>query len=197
MSSQWTVPANPAKRGPAGLSSIYIFNGLEDGGGQHGNATLILQPVLQFGKSGCVKDPLLWGEWHLSAYHVSGAGRAYCGSVLRVKEGDVVVGTMSMSAGNKWKITANKVGSTDISSIDATLSVKLDAAYCTLEAMIVYNCGVYPHSNGTTFSNNQLKDTSGATVTPSWTPMVRHSECGQHVTTGNSGDVTLHYDATK
>jgi len=46
MSSKWTVPANPKKWGPAGLSSVYIFNGLEDGGGVHGAGSLILQPVV-------------------------------------------------------------------------------------------------------------------------------------------------------
>lgn len=197
MSSHWTVPPKPKKRGPAGLSSIYIFNGLEDGGGHHGNATLILQPVLQYGKSGCVRDPLLWGSWHLSAYYVSGAGRAYCGSLLRVNEGDVVVGQMKMSPGNKWKVSANKLGSSDVSSVDVTLSVQIDAAYATLEGMIIYNCEAYPGGNGTKFESNQLIDSTGATVTPRWTPMVRHSECGQKVTSGSGGDVTLHYDASK
>ena len=46
MSSVWTVPPAPKTAGPTGLASIYIFNGLEDGGGIHGAASLILQPVL-------------------------------------------------------------------------------------------------------------------------------------------------------
>jgi len=36
MSSKWVVPPNPKTTGPAGLSSVYIFNGLEDGAGVHG-----------------------------------------------------------------------------------------------------------------------------------------------------------------
>ena len=42
MSSVWEVPENPKTTGPAGTSSIYLFNGLEDGGGEHGAASLIL-----------------------------------------------------------------------------------------------------------------------------------------------------------
>ncbi|GMI12133.1 hypothetical protein TrRE_jg2266, partial [Triparma retinervis] len=32
MSSTWAVPSKPANHGPASQSSVYIFNGLEDGG---------------------------------------------------------------------------------------------------------------------------------------------------------------------
>ena len=39
-----------------------LVAGLEDGGGHHGASTLILQPVLQYGKSGCVLNPLSWGQ---------------------------------------------------------------------------------------------------------------------------------------
>tara|TARA_B110000285_G_C14941517_1_gene522246 strand:- start:495 stop:653 length:159 start_codon:yes stop_codon:yes gene_type:complete len=42
MTSVWQVPPNPKTTGPAGMSSVYIFNGLEDGGGVHGSASLIL-----------------------------------------------------------------------------------------------------------------------------------------------------------
>ena len=36
MTSQWNVPPAPQSHGPFGLSSVYLFNGLEDGGGHHG-----------------------------------------------------------------------------------------------------------------------------------------------------------------
>ena len=42
MSSVWQVPPSPKTTGPAGMSSVYIFNGLEDGSGHHGSASLIL-----------------------------------------------------------------------------------------------------------------------------------------------------------
>lgn len=43
LSSKWEVPPAPKDHGPAGLSSVYIFNGLEDGNGQHGTASYIMQ----------------------------------------------------------------------------------------------------------------------------------------------------------
>jgi hypothetical protein len=84
-----------------------IFPGLEDT-----NRSFILQPVLQVtrsspsfvtpvsshdvcasyqvGRSGCVLDPLLYRHWHFTSYFVDSAGRAKCGAVLRVEEGDEV-----------------------------------------------------------------------------------------------------------
>jgi len=93
-SAQWEVPPAPKSHGPAYQSSVYFFNGLEDGGGVHGKASMIMQPVLSFGKSGCVIDPLFWGEWHMIAFLVEDSGRAHCGSRLRVHEGDTVYGEM-------------------------------------------------------------------------------------------------------
>ena len=88
----------PESKGPAGLSSTYIFNGLEDGGGHHGSATLILQPVLQYGKSGCLVNPALWHSWHLGAYLVDGSGRAHCGPHIAVSTGQTVVGTATSTS---------------------------------------------------------------------------------------------------
>ena len=128
---------------------------------------------------------------------MSGGGRAYCGSRLKVNEGDAVVGTMTGTGGNKWKVSASKVGSSDVSSIDVSLDkdIQINAAYCTVEGMIIYSCDAYPQGNATAFTKNKLTDSTGASVNPQWTPVVRHSECGQHVTTGpGAGDVVLHWN---
>eukprot|EP00947_MAST-08B_sp_MAST-8B-sp1_P005757 g5757.t1 len=202
MSSAWKVPAKPQKSGPAGLSAVYFFNGLEDGGGKHGNASLILQPVLSHGRSGCVVNPLAWGDWHMGAFLVDGSGRAHCGKAIKVSEGDTVVGNMTLtdSATNTWSVTAGSSSSSTVSKYTAALgsSVKINAAYLTLEGMVIYNCQSYPAGGGTEFTANVLKDGSGASVQPRWTPMVRHSECGQGVQVGSGdGAVMLKYDSTK
>ncbi|KAK3243742.1 hypothetical protein CYMTET_39531 [Cymbomonas tetramitiformis] len=202
MSSTWVVPPKPESRGPAGLSSVYFFNGLEDGSGVSQAASLILQPVLQFGKSGCLNDPLLWGEWHFTAYMVLGNGRAYCGKRLAVKPGETLEGGMVAGSSGEWTVTARRVASGQTSSYTANLDMptgrKIDAAYATLEGMIIYNCKTYPSNNGTTFTNNVIKDGNGNLVNfkrTAWTPVVKHSECGQAVirTMDGSGDVELVY----
>jgi hypothetical protein len=42
MYSEIIVPMKPTTHGPTGLGSVYLFNGLEDGGGHKGESTLIL-----------------------------------------------------------------------------------------------------------------------------------------------------------
>jgi len=200
MTSSWIVPAKPRKRGPADQSAVYIFNGLEDGGGHHGDATLILQPVLQYGKSGCLLNPLKWGDWHFTAYLVDGNGRAHCGPHIKVSEGDTVVGTMLLSnkETNTWTVTADVASNSLVSSsYSATLGNKtLDAAYLTLEGMVIYNCAALPPGNGTTFRSIAIADHAGHSVALNWVPKIRHNECAQAVMVGPNGSVTLHYDST-
>ena len=200
MNSSWFVPPAPKSKGPLGLSSIYLFNGLEDGGGHH-NASLILQPVLSFGKSGCVLDPLHWGQWNLLSFLVSGSGRAHCGPRIGVKEGEEVVGTMENTGNNTWKVTSMRSLTKETSQYVGQLgpNVHIDAAYVTLEAMILYTCASFPGGNGTTrFYNNKLlvsRDDQTSVVEPiPWTPIIKHNECHQNVQIdSDSGDVPLLY----
>ena len=180
MSSKWIVPPNPKTTGPAGMSSVYIFNGLEDGGGIHGKSSLILQPVLQFGKSGCLIDPLLWKEWHLTAYLVDGNGRAHCGKRIKVYPGEEVYGGMKQTdaATNTWETVATRLKTNETSTYSGILGDKtINAAYLTLEGMIIYACTSYPQNDGIEFTDNILTDGNGKSVTPSWTPEIRHTEC--------------------
>lgn len=187
MTSTWQVPPAPKSRGPLGLSSVYLFNGLEDGSGHHGNSSLILQPVLLFGKSGCLVNPASWGEWHVGSYLVDGNGRAHCGKHFQVKPKQTVVGTMAKAPGsNTWTVSATAVGAggqgNQTSTYTSSLGDKqIDAAYLTLEGMVIYNCATYPPSNGVTFKDVQLGTASGGVAQKiMWKSMVRHNECGQH-----------------
>lgn len=205
MSSSFAVPPAPKSQGPAGLSSVYLFNGLEDGGGQHGGASFILQPVLQYGKSGCVLDPLKWHSWHFIAFVVDGAGRAHCGETLQVNEGETLVGNMSLRATSDtqqtWEVLAHRPSTGEQSSRVVSLdkSKVVDAAYVTVEVMICYSCDAYPDTAQVTFSSNVLLDSAGRRVpiggATTWTPMARHTECGQLAVpaTDGSGDVALRF----
>jgi hypothetical protein len=201
MTSKWKVPPAPASRGPFGLSSVYLFNGLEDGGGHHGNASLILQPVLQFGKSGCLLNPTQWGSWHAGSYLVDGNGRAHCGKNFQVEENETVIGTMEQtsSESNTWTVSMTAESNNQTSTYASTLNSKvLNAAYLTLEGMIIYNCKIYPNGGGTTFDDVRLMTKDGGAVqSPTWTPEIRHSECGQAVSVVSSEQVELKWDSTK
>jgi len=190
MNSSWTVPPDPKSRGPTDLSSIYLFNGLEDGGGHSGDSSLILQPVLSYGKSGCVLDP--FAKWNMLSFLVNGAGRAHCGKKIPVKTGDVVVGTMTDKGNNSWDVVSKANGEVSTYTANLDQSVNIDAAYATLEGMIIYNCNTFPGGGGSTkFSGNQLSTRSGKGH-GKWNSIIKHDECGQHVEFGTD-EVTVFY----
>jgi len=211
LSSTWQVPPAPTSHGPAGLSSVYLFNGLEDSGGQRGTASMILQPVLQYGKSGCILDPLQWHEWHFLSYLVASSGRAHCGPRMRVREGEELVGNMTrLDAGaadadaQRWLVTATRTATGDVSSLTTDLTLpagaRVDTSYLTLEGMVVYSCDAYPSTAATAFYDNRLRDGDGQQIAigdgrHAWLPKARHTECGQQaLPAGNS--VSLRYRNT-
>ena len=193
-SSNWTVPSFPSSHGPAKQSSVYIFNGLEDGRGVHGAASVILQPVLQYGKSGCNLNPLKWSEWLLSSYVVDGNGRAHCAELISVSPGDVVQGIMEKAAdSNEWTVTSIAPKGSSVNTVDMEDTI-LDAAYLTLEGMVIYGCSSYPPEGQVTFVENAIKSEKIGDF--SWTEEVRHDECSQGTDFGSDGSVALTWDAS-
>lgn len=195
MSSDWKVPKAPSSTGPVpGISSSYLFNGLEDGMATRGQASYIMQPVLSYGKSGCIINPLSFFQWHLVSFYVTGAGRAYCGAKMAVKEGEIVRGSMALDgSSNTWRIDSVRLSTNQTSTHSVTLDKNPDSAYITLETMVNYGCKDFPSSGSVDFVNNVLKDRSGKTVSPSWKPLIRHSECNQAVKFSGS-DVTISWN---
>eukprot|EP00440_Ansanella_granifera_P072570 gb/GFBE01078747.1/.p1 GENE.gb/GFBE01078747.1/~~gb/GFBE01078747.1/.p1 ORF type:complete len:305 (+),score=54.50 gb/GFBE01078747.1/:1-915(+) len=188
MESTWTVPKAPESRGPVpGMSSAYLFNGLENGAGVRGKATMILQPVLSHGKSGCVFSPL--AGWVFTAFQVTAAGRAYCGPNVGVQEGDQLVGRMEKVSDGEWTVTAD-AGKRGKSVHQAKVDFNANAAYITLEAMVVYNCKALPAS-AATFTGNKLQTASGEQLAPSWRTEVRRPECQAAADVRSNGDVEL------
>mmetsp|Transcript_92050 Transcript_92050/g.204288 ORF Transcript_92050/g.204288 Transcript_92050/m.204288 type:complete len:335 (-) Transcript_92050:112-1116(-) len=194
MSSEWTVPAAPASTGPIpGMSSAYLFNGLENSGGHSGTATFIMQPVLSYGKSGCILNPINFFQWHFISFLVTDAGRAYCGSRLSVEEGEQLRGSMRLGTdGRRWTIEAKRLKTNQTSTYSTDLGgKKANAAYATLETMVNYNCKAFPASGSTTFGKNVLADMAGRDVNTEWVKKVPHTECGQRVDVDESGNVKI------
>jgi hypothetical protein len=200
MSSEWVVPKAPTSHGPVpGMSSTYLFNGLEDGGGVHGNSSYILQPVLSYGKSGCIINPVNFFHWYLISFSVTGSGRAYCGKRIAVKEGERVKGEMQLEKdGHTWSTISTRLSNNDKSVASTDLAGKQpNAAYLTLENMITYSCQAFPASGAITFENNILKDRSGNGLKPQWKSLLRHTECNQQVKINSDDSVSLTWDTTK
>mmetsp|Transcript_38841 Transcript_38841/g.101589 ORF Transcript_38841/g.101589 Transcript_38841/m.101589 type:complete len:276 (-) Transcript_38841:237-1064(-) len=189
MATNWTVPTAPESRGPVpGMSSVYLFNGLEDGTNHH-DSTFILQPVLSYGKSGCILNPL--AGWRFTAFYVTGSGRAYCGKVIEVEEGDTLQGRMTKS-GDSWTIEAD-AGAKGVSSHTVSGGLAVTAAYITIEGMVIYNCKALPKDD-LVFSANVLSDIQGKALEPKWQTEIRHGECKPAVSV-QGDDVTVSWGA--
>jgi hypothetical protein len=205
MSSDWVVPKKPESKGPAPplvSSSIYLFNGLEDGMGTRNNASVILQPVMQYGKSGCLHCASgKCNDWYFTSYAVDGSGRAFCGkNIGPLAEGERVTGNMTLQDAptNKWLIESarDKDGQTSSATVTLGSNITLNTAYLTTEAMVIYSCKAYPESGNVTFGANVLSDRAGTAVTPTWKPLIRHDECSQSV--AMDGDaVVISWDPTR
>lgn len=198
MASDWSVPKAPSSTGPVpGMSSSYLFNGLENSGGRVGTATFILQPVLSYGKSGCVVNPLNFFQWHLISFLVTNAGRAYCGARLSVQEGEQVRGVMRLGEdGQTWTVESMRLSNNQTSTYSIRMNQsKADTAYLTLETMINYSCKAFPASGSVTFARNLLADASGRSLEPTWAKKILHTECSQRVSFGADGSVTIAWDA--
>jgi len=139
----------------------------------------------------------------LVPYLVTGSGRAYCGDTLGpLREGEEVVGTMWLTdtTDETWTVESVVPSTGDISTKSASLGEgkTLDAAYLTLETMVIYGCDAYPESGSVVFGQNFAADRSQAEVTsPKWISEVKHAECAQETTIDNSAQtVELKWDPT-
>lgn len=185
--SSWDVPPAPSFNP---LTTLFFFNGLED---KPHDASLILQPVLQYGFSGCGGG----AHWTLTSFMVSSSGRAHCGKRLRVHEGDQVVGDMRREAPGRWTVTSTEVasGRTSVYHAEISTSISLVYAMLTMEGIRIYSCKYYPAAGNTTFTADLAA--GGVAVAPQWVRTVSHSECGQDLRVADEGTVIISYTNTK
>lgn len=147
--SEWVVPPNPKDDGPGNVTTIFLFNSLEDGGSKYTDSTVKLQPVLQWGQSACLKDPITAEAWNIITYLTAG-GRVHCGARVSAVAGHTVVGLMKESeikAGD-WEVVAHTIESEK--KVKSRYSLRLpkadvvDAAYIGIELEKLYTCNSYP-----------------------------------------------------
>ena len=104
---------------------------------------------------------------------------------------------MEQAPDGKWSVEAIAVDVNKTSSYTASLGTKvINAAYLTLEGMVIYSCAAYPPGGGITFDEIQLATGGSASSSykPSWTPEIRHSECSQGVHVESSTAVDLQWN---
>jgi hypothetical protein len=193
MTSTWKVPGSPPSLTPL-LTTLFFFNGLEE---ELHNTSCIIQPVLSYGFSGCGG----WDDWRVTAFVVSDAGRAHCGSMYAVKTGDVIRGNMTRLDTGDWVTTAEVLSANPVkvSSITSKPKGLLRFACLTMEGIRIYSCGAFPNDGKLDFYDVEVRDREGQKlgVESLWQSTVTHAECGQSVAINReSGVVSISYSNT-
>ena len=207
MYAKWTVPPPPPHYNI--LTTVFLFAGLE-ANNQH-TSTDIIQPVLQYGHSGCGGG----NHWSAASFYVAGI-TAHCGKTLRVETGDVIEASMTYNQSKReWMLITTVISQRlvsvaashkktppalyDSSSPTSVLSVQVDHSYhwavVTLEAIRVYSCSAYPSGHSTQFSSIEV-EVEGSVVQPRWNKTVHYHECGQAVDVVNSQTTVVYYNST-
>uniref|UniRef100_A0A0G4HL25 Uncharacterized protein n=1 Tax=Chromera velia CCMP2878 TaxID=1169474 RepID=A0A0G4HL25_9ALVE len=166
--SEWTVPPLPPHRNP--LTTTFFFNGIEDKVPGELPQTYIIQPVLQTGQSGCLPFGFT-SKWHFTSYYVNAGGRAFCGKVLPVSEGDRLVGRMfrldggdgdgvSRSNAERWRVEGEVLNrpkqKTTVIDVDLPIGTPRWAAL-SMEVIRCYSCGAYPANEKVLFEQPLLE----------------------------------------
>lgn len=114
--------------------------------------------------------------------------RWHCRHACKHKVGKM---TLNNPAANTWEVQSIRSKSNETSSLTVTLgsNVTLDAAYITLEAMIIYSCAAFPSTPAVTVADTSLlpakqqqhggeeKHVNSRTIP--WKLIIKHTECNQ------------------
>ncbi len=185
--SMWQVPPPPSKS-DAG-ATIFLFNGIENSGANLG----ILQPVLQWGSSAAGGG----SYWSVASWYVTSGGQAFHTNLVRVNEGDTLIGVMSLTgqSGGSFSYTSEFQGIAN-TQLPVQNIAQLTLCDVTLEAYGINACGNYPNAPLTQFTEINIR--TGSTVPPvKWGPVNRVTDCGQHAAvvsdSASYGEVDIYY----
>ncbi|WP_046158642.1 hypothetical protein [Chromobacterium vaccinii] len=180
--TSWEVPPEPTTQGQ---QTIFLFNGIDP----MNVSSSILQPVLQWGRSGAGGGPF----WSISSWYVAGDGHAYHTDLMRVDVGERLVGLISLADSQDGTFSY-------VCEFEGVAGTRLpvqnvpELKWCneTLEAYNISQCSDYPATSKTTFSDISVHTKTGpASVT--WSNATIVSECGQAAVVNASGTVDLRY----
>jgi hypothetical protein len=182
----WEVPAPP--RTQSG-QLIYLFNGIQ-------NATMIYQPVLQWGSNGAFGG----NYWCVASWYADGqTGQATHSTPVQVNPGQVLIGviTQTGTTGAQFNYTCEFQG---IAGSQLPITNVQELTWCaeTLEAYNLTKCSDYPNADLTAFESIDIR-TGGTRPAVVWTPETPVVDCGQHTVVASDanpgGEVDLYYTA--
>lgn len=184
-STTWTVPPEPANHGS---QTVFLFNGIQ-------NATMIYQPVLQWGPSAAGGGQ----KWSVACWYAdSQSGHSFYSSLVDVAVGTQLTGVMSMTAnvGGLFDYSAEFVGIAN-TRLPISQVQELTWAIETLEAYQVQSRNDFPASPSTDFLAIDLRTSQGFPANFQWNGRSDHPETGSSVQivagSPNNGTVRIKY----
>jgi hypothetical protein len=184
LKTAWTVPPAPTTQSG---QTVFLFNGIE-------NATMILQPVLQWGVSAAGGG----SYWAIGSWYASGpAGHSFYSSLTQVAPGAQLVGTMTLT-GESASGFSYDCQFDGIAASDLPIQNVPELTWCvqTLEAYQISARSDYPPAAMTAMTAIGLQ-VDGNPAPLNWTPYSPVTDTGQHcVIVSNdatSGEVDLYY----
>jgi len=177
--ASWVVPEDPVgfRSGP----TDFFFTGLLPLG------VAIIQPVLQWGRS--LAGGIGWG---IASWYVVGSTAVYS-TLLNIKAGNTINGTMEMSNEGSWYIGISVEGSSPTYLIQTGLG-GMEQACVTLDAYNVVECDDYPGNGAITFTNLQFK-CGGQPCDATLYVTISHTDCNQAVD-ASSSEVTITWSSS-
>ncbi|HZP25038.1 MAG TPA: hypothetical protein VFB04_16455 [Terriglobales bacterium] len=181
----WRVPPFPLTQNG---QLIYIFNGIQ-------NASMIYQPVLQWGNNGAFGG----NYWGVASWYADGqGGPAFYSAYTPVAVDQILTGIMTETgrSGNNFNYDCVFQGIAN-SSLPVQNIPELTWCAETLECYNMTTCSDYPAAGRTEMSGIEIVTTGGHPAL-NWTGVNAHTDCGQHtiVVSNNSpgGEVDLYYN---
>jgi hypothetical protein len=180
----WVVPPAPATNHN---QTIFLFNGIQ-------NATMIYQPVLQWGPSAAGGG----AYWAVASWYVDGqGGPAFHSNLVQVNPGDVLLGVMTQTgqSGAQFSYYCEFV---NIANTGLTISNVQELTWNieTLEAYNCQQCSDYPDANFTAFTGIDFQTAAGRPAI-TWTPVNAVTDCGQSArvlsNANPGGEVDIYY----
>jgi len=165
----WTVPQEPNNHGP---QTVFLFNGIQ-------NATMIYQPVLQWGPSAAGGGQ----KWSVACWYAdSQTGHSYYSSLVDVAAGSALTGVMTMTAtaAGLCDYTAEFVGIAN-TALPISQVQELTWANETLEAYQVQSRDDFPAAPYTDFSSIVIRTGDAVPAGFQWNCKSDHPETGSAV----------------
>ncbi len=178
----WRVPPAPRTQR---RQTIFLFNGLQNDGPNHG----ILQPVLQWGVSAAGGGPY----WSVASWYVTARGQAFHTPLVRVEPAQLLTGEMTLVEEGRGRHSY----ASELRGIPRTrLLVKnlreLFWATESLEAYGITRCSDYPADSGVPFTEISLRSDGPPPLR--WQAVDRVTDCGQHATVRSHSPTSGHVE---